>query len=748
MMKLITRRLTAAAAALLMICTINTSYGGSVTGISAYAASSVSAPVSNTEEGEYTSTKYVRLSTSTSGATIYYTLDGSKPTENSTKYVGFIRLDVPESGSKVYRIRAVAVLDGEFSSVSEFSYTIYNSDSSRYATGITLASKPVQTVYELGEALKLDGAQITVNYNDGTTKNIDVTSGMVSGFNSATSGTKTVTVSYSGFTTSFSVTVNSADEEKETAYVTGISVTSDPDKKVYEIGQALNLSGAEITVKYSDGTSKKLSVMSSMVSGFSSSAAGAKTVTVTYEGFIDSFSVTVRSSQDTTQEPYVTGIAIKTKPKKTEYNTGEQLSLTGGVLTVYYSDGSKKNTTITSGMISGFSSASAGTKQVKVSYEGYTTSFTVTVVKSAEDTEQDNNGQQTQTPSQSATRRAVSISILTRPRKLDYEIGEKLDTTGGMIYVHYDNGTKSAHYITESMVSGFSSKTLGTKTVKVSYDGFTDYFFVEIVESTGDKNNSGSTATGGTSSGSHTSSSGSSEAVAKQETDPRLAGTEASGWQAIQSVLELKYDTTHTVYMNKNFTVPASLLRVIRRNRLTVNFEVDGARSWRVDSSLLTGVNLQDAGLGVRISAVYIPKNYITALGGHSAGTLHVNSDNKYNATLNINVGAAYNKKYASLYRYDHTDRSMTLVDTYKVGTDGMVEFVPDKAGDYVIIMDSKTRIVGDVNNDAILTATDYNLLRNIVMRGMITRDERADINGDGKLTMTDVLLLFKMVNR
>ena len=271
---------------------------------------------------------------------------------------------------------------------------------------------------------------------------------------------------------------------------------------------------------------------------------------------------------------------------------------------------------------------------------------------------------------------------------------------------------------------------------------------MEIVESTGDKNTSGSINTGGTSSGSNNSASGSNEAVAKQETEPRLAGTEASGWQAIQSVLELKYDTTHTVYMNKNFTVPASLLRVIRRNRLTVNFEVDGTRSWRVDSSLLTGVNLQDAGLGVRISAVYIPKNYITVLGGHSAGTLHINSDNKYNATLNINVGAAYNKKYASLYRYDHTDRSMTLIDTYKVGTDGMVKFVPDKAGDYVIIMDSKTRIVGDVNNDARLTATDYNLLRNIVMRGMITRDERADINGDGKLTMTDVLLLFKMVNR
>ena len=75
---------------------------------------------------------------------------------------------------------------------------------------IEVATKPTKTVYQIGESLDTTGLTLKATYSDGTTKKIS--SGFtVSGFDSATAGTKTVTVRYEGKTTTFTVTV----EQKE-----------------------------------------------------------------------------------------------------------------------------------------------------------------------------------------------------------------------------------------------------------------------------------------------------------------------------------------------------------------------------------------------------------------------------------------------------------------------------------------------------------------------------------------------------
>lgn len=71
-------------------------------------------------------------------------------------------------------------------------------------------------------------------------------------------------------------------------------------------------------------------------------------------------------------------ISVTTYPKKTSYLIGEALDLTGLVLTATYSDGSKKTVT-EDYSVSGFDSSSAGTKTITVSFDGKTTTFTVTV---------------------------------------------------------------------------------------------------------------------------------------------------------------------------------------------------------------------------------------------------------------------------------------------------------------------------------------------------------------------------------
>ncbi|MBQ3099413.1 MAG: S-layer homology domain-containing protein [Clostridia bacterium] len=72
------------------------------------------------------------------------------------------------------------------------------------AVGIEINSLPSKTVYHPGDALNTDGLSLNFVFSDGSVK--PVTEGFtVSGFDSTAVGTKTVTVSYEGFTDVFEV---------------------------------------------------------------------------------------------------------------------------------------------------------------------------------------------------------------------------------------------------------------------------------------------------------------------------------------------------------------------------------------------------------------------------------------------------------------------------------------------------------------------------------------------------------------
>ena len=73
-------------------------------------------------------------------------------------------------------------------------------------TGITVKTLPTKTEYRTGESLNTAGLTLAATYSDGSTKIIN--SGFaVSGFSSKTTGAKTVTVTYEGITTTFTVIV-------------------------------------------------------------------------------------------------------------------------------------------------------------------------------------------------------------------------------------------------------------------------------------------------------------------------------------------------------------------------------------------------------------------------------------------------------------------------------------------------------------------------------------------------------------
>ena len=69
--------------------------------------------------------------------------------------------------------------------------------------------------------------------------------------------------------------------------------------------------------------------------------------------------------------------------------------------------------------------------------------------------------------------------VLYYPSKTDYWVGESVDITGLSLKVFYEDGSTAV--ITDGFaVSGFDSETIGTKTILISYDGFTVAFDITV----------------------------------------------------------------------------------------------------------------------------------------------------------------------------------------------------------------------------------------------------------------------------
>ena len=104
-------------------------------------------------------------------------------------------------------------------------------------TGIAMQSNPSKTEYiQNSESLNLSGATIKVTYNDNTTETKDITTSMVSGFDNSTVGEKTITVTYGGKTTSFTVNIVAQSTPTPSAMPTPTSTGYEGEYDGYEHG--------------------------------------------------------------------------------------------------------------------------------------------------------------------------------------------------------------------------------------------------------------------------------------------------------------------------------------------------------------------------------------------------------------------------------------------------------------------------------------------------------------------------------
>jgi hypothetical protein len=232
-------------------------------------------------------------------------------------------------------------------------------------TGIAIDSPPTKTTYDKGETLDLSGLVVTGTYSDGNTKSETVDASNVSGYNADTLGEQTLTVTVSGKTAQFRVTVNPATLQS-------IAVTTMPTKTTYAKGDPLDLTGLEVTGTYSDKTTKSETVGASNVNGYNADTLGEQTLTVTVSGKTAQFRVTVNPAT-------LVSIEITSPPTKTVYAKGEALNLNGLVVTGTYSDNTTKTESVSLADVSGYNADETGEQILTVTVGGETAAFIVNV---------------------------------------------------------------------------------------------------------------------------------------------------------------------------------------------------------------------------------------------------------------------------------------------------------------------------------------------------------------------------------
>ncbi len=189
-------------------------------------------------------------------------------------------------------------------------------------TGITVSKMPDKALYYQGELFDSTGLEVSKTYSDGTLETI--ADYELSGFDSSSAGTKTITVTASGKTTTFEISVSEAS-------ITAISVTTMPTKVNYHIGKEFNSTGIVVTATASDGNTMDVT-KDCTYSRFDSSSPKQCEVTVHYGSFTCIFEVTIMQPERISNIESTSGI----------YFVGDTTDVKVTGITVEYSDGSER----------------------------------------------------------------------------------------------------------------------------------------------------------------------------------------------------------------------------------------------------------------------------------------------------------------------------------------------------------------------------------------------------------------------
>lgn len=241
---------------------------------------------------------------------------------------------------------------------------------------LIIASPPDKTEYEIGEPFDSTGLRIDVRYRVSESgqqdyyKDKPTEDYTIDGFDSSKEGKCTVRIYAMELSTSFYVNIVQLKP-------VGIEITL-PTKLVYTKGELFDDTGLVVKAIYS--SEKKQEVTDYILSGYDENIEGIQTITVSWQTFSETFTVTVISN--------AYEIKIMKYPNKMYYKIGEKLDTTGLIVVKVGDLGYIEE--ITDFSVSELDSTSVGEKEITISYSEninadttaqFLTYFTVKVTK-------------------------------------------------------------------------------------------------------------------------------------------------------------------------------------------------------------------------------------------------------------------------------------------------------------------------------------------------------------------------------
>lgn len=283
-----------------------------------------------------------------------------------------------------------------------------------YLTGINITQQLDKNMYKTGEIISYEGLAVTAFYSDGTSEDITasctITPRAGKPFDPETDSY--VEISFDDN--------SSAMIQLNELYLTGLSVSSNPEKTAYIKGEYIDYTGLIVTASYSDSSSEDVTASCSITpqEGKQFDPDTDTNAEVTYsEGSI------TETAGFMFTEIYMTGLQVTSNPLKTAYKHEEIISYEGLVVTANYSNGTSEDVTSKCSIIP------AEGKPFDAETDTY-----AEITYSQGDSEA--NCMLTLTPIL-----LTSLAVTTAPHKFAYVAGEHIDYTGIAVTASYSDKT-------------------------------------------------------------------------------------------------------------------------------------------------------------------------------------------------------------------------------------------------------------------------------------------------------------------
>jgi len=325
----------------------------------------------------------------------------------------------------------------------DFDTTIKAFTTANVLETISIETQPDKTTYIEGQSFEKAGMVVKANYANGNS--VEITDYIIQGGENLECGQNSVTIVYEG-----KVITQSINVEKNK--IESIVITTPPEVIEYWAGDNFVSKGMIVEAVYTDG--KKEIVEDYTTIDGANLKNGQNEITVMYGEKTITQKITVKLDK-------VVNLEIMSQATKKDYIVGQNFISNGIILKAIYESGAEK--VVTDYTIQNGTNLQKGQTSVIIEYEGQTAIQEINVVEKS----------------------VIAISIKSMPLKMEYyQNKEKLDLTGGVIKIKYNDETEEEMLMTsdEIHISGFDNKQLGLQKIVLTHKEYSLELNIEIKE--------------------------------------------------------------------------------------------------------------------------------------------------------------------------------------------------------------------------------------------------------------------------